>query len=198
MPINKNHLYEMGAVLEKYNAGDYIFRENGTPQFYYQILTGEIKLNNYHSDGKEFIPNILSTDDSIGESLLFTEKAYPMNARALTECSLLKLSKTSFYKLLELQPQLYLMLCKALSERLYKKYILIKSVSCHSASERLNEVMQLMKQEQDNQSPFTFEIPLTRQQLASLTGLCIETTIRTIKKMERQKLLRIENRKIMY
>ncbi|WP_407405369.1 Crp/Fnr family transcriptional regulator [Chryseobacterium sp.] len=198
MPINKNHLYEIGAVLEKYNAGDYIFRENGTPQFYYQILTGEIKLNNYHSDGKEFIQNILSTDDSIGESLLFTEKAYPMNARALTECSLLKLSKTSFYKLLELQPQLYLMLCKALSERLYKKYILIKSVSCHSASERQNEVMQLMKQEQDNQSPFTFEIPLTRQQLASLTGLCIETTIRTIKKMERQKLLRIENRKIMY
>lgn len=55
--------------------------------------------------------------------------------------------------------------------------------------------MQLMKQEQENQSPFSFEVPLTRQQLASLTDLCIETTIRTIKKMEREKksyVLKIE------
>lgn len=46
--------------------------------------------------------------------------------------------------------------------------------------------MRLIKQEQPK-SPYSFEIPLTGQQLASLTGLCIETTIRTIEKWKKKK-----------
>lgn len=55
-----------------------------------------------------------------------------------------------------------------------------------------------MKHDHENKTPFTYEVPITRQQLASLTGLCVETTIRAIKKMEREKILRITNRKILY
>lgn len=198
MPIKENLLQSFGCTEENYNAGDYIFREDALPQYYYQVKKGEIKLNNYNSDGKEFIQNILTNDDALGESMLFLDKPYPMNAVALTACTLLKISKKNFFTLLDLHPDVYVEVCRSLSERLYKKFILMKSVSCHSAAERLKEVMQLMKQEQENQLPYTFEVPLTRQQLASLTGLCIETTIRTIKKMEREKILRIKNRKILY
>jgi DNA-binding transcriptional regulator YhcF (GntR family) len=34
--------------------------------------------------------------------------------------------------------------------------------------------------------------------MASLTGLCVETTIRTLKTMERNKIVKIHDRKIMY
>ncbi|WP_262891347.1 helix-turn-helix domain-containing protein [Epilithonimonas arachidiradicis] len=37
-----------------------------------------------------------------------------------------------------------------------------------------------------------------RQQMANLTGLCVETTIRTLKAMEKKNLLKIRNRKILY
>lgn len=49
-----------------------------------------------------------------------------------------------------------------------------------------------------NQEQFSFEVPLTRQQLASMTGLRVETVIRTIKKMEQQNIVKIINRKIYY
>lgn len=198
MSIREHLLYAVGATEEHYSAGDYIFRESTMPQFYYQVLMGEVKLNNYMDDGKEFIQNILRREESFGTSMLFIHKVYPVNAVAISKCIIIKLRKESFFKLLEDQPPLYLEVFKSLSERLYKKFVLMRKISCHNASERLKEVMQLMKQEQDNQSPFSFEVPLTRQQLASLTGLCIETTIRTIKKMEREKILRIKDRKILY
>jgi CRP-like cAMP-binding protein len=198
MSIREDLLYAVGATEEHYSAGDYIFRESTMPQFYYQVLMGEVKLNNYMDDGKEFIQNILRREESFGTSMLFIHKVYPVNAVAISKCIIIKLRKESFFKLLEDQPHLYLEVFKSLSERLYKKFVLMRKISCHNASERLKEVMQLMKQEQDNQSPFSFEVPLTRQQLASLTGLCIETTIRTIKKMEREKILRIKDRKILY
>lgn len=198
MSIREDLLHAIGATEEHYSAGDYIFRESTMPQFYYQVLTGEVKLNNYMDDGKEFIQNILRKEESFGISMLFIHKVYPVNAVAISKCIIIKVHKESFFKLLEDQPNLYLEVFKSLSERLYKKFVLMRKISCHNASERLKEVMHLMKQEQDNQSPFSFEVPLTRQQLASLTGLCIETTIRTIKKMERDKILRIKNRKILY
>lgn len=198
MSIKENLLHSVGATEENYNAGDYIFRESTTALFYYQVVSGEVKLNNYNSDGKEFIQNIHTADDALGVSMLFLEKSYPMNAVAINRCTILKICRNSFFKLLNLHPQLYTDVCTSLSDRLYKKYVLMKSISCHNASERLKEVMRLMKHEQQNQSPYSFEIPLTRQQLASLTGLCIETTIRTIKKMEKEKILRIQNRKILF
>lgn len=34
--------------------------------------------------------------------------------------------------------------------------------------------------------------------MASLTGLCVETAIRTIKGMEKDKIVKIKDRKILY
>ncbi|MCY0976835.1 Crp/Fnr family transcriptional regulator [Chryseobacterium wangxinyae] len=198
MSITEELLHSMGATEEDYKPGDYIFRESGSPQFYYQVVTGDVKLNNYNRDGKEFIQNIVTCEDAFGEAMLFTEKPYPMNAIALTSCTIIKICKTTLLSYLALHPDIYMEVCKSLSERLYKKYILIQKISIHNAAERLKEVIEMMKKEKENQERYTFEVPLTRQQLASLTGLCLETTIRTIKRMEHDKMLLIKNRKIMY
>lgn len=198
MFLKEELLHSIGAAEQNYKPGDYIFREGGSPQFYFQLVNGDVKLNNYNSAGKEFIQNILTTKDPVGEYMLYTEKTYPMNAVALTNCTVIKLCANRLLHYLEQNPGLYLDLCKSLSKHLYRKFVLIQKISCHSAVERLKEVLEIMKQEQENKEPFTYEVPMTRQQLASLTGLCVETTIRAIKKMEREKILRITNRKILY
>jgi CRP-like cAMP-binding protein len=41
-------------------------------------------------------------------------------------------------------------------------------------------------------------IPFTRQQLADMTGLRVETVIRTVKKMEKDGKLKIEGHKIRF
>ena len=198
MSIKRKLLHSVGAVEEHYYAGDYIFREDGTPQFYYQIVNGDVKLNNYSSDGKEFIQNILSGDSCIGESMLFLQKPYPVNAVALTNCTILKVCRAEFLNLMDIYPQIAIDMCKALSEKTYNKFVLMNKISHKNAVERLTEVMDVMKEPQENKEKFSFEIPHTRQQLASLTGLCVETALRTIKKMERNKMLMIINRKIFY
>lgn len=198
MSIKEEILHSMGATEENYNPGDYIFRENGSPQFYYQVVTGDVKLNNYSTDGKEFIQNILTSKNAVGESMLFTEKEYPMNAIALTRCIVIRVCKTSLLSYLAVNPEIYMDICKSLAERLYRKSVLMQKISSHNAAERLTEVIEMMKKEQENQARYTFEVPVTRQQLASLTGLCLETTIRTIKRLEREKKLQIKNRKIMF
>ncbi|MDF2932787.1 MAG: hypothetical protein K0R36_2118 [Chryseobacterium sp.] len=198
MSIKPRLLHSVGAIEQQFHAGDYIFREEGTPQFYYQILKGEIKLNNYSNEGKELIQNILHEGQCFGESMLFLDKPYPVNAVAMTHCTILKICKGKFHTLMDIYPHIALDICNALSEKTYNKFLLMRKISSKNAVERLTEVMDLMKDSQEKKDKYTFEIPHTRQQLASLTGLCVETAIRAIKKMEGNKVLKIRNRKIYY
>ncbi|MCJ7936114.1 MAG: Crp/Fnr family transcriptional regulator [Chryseobacterium sp.] len=198
MVIDENILHSAGAEIRDYKPSESIFREGDTPNYYYQIISGEVKLNNYNEEGKEFIQNILSKGQSCGESILFIKKPYPMNAETLTECSVLRLHKSAFFALLNESPQLCLEVSSFLSQRLYYKFVMMQNISSQNPSTRIKGLMDYLKSLQDDESPYSFTIPLTRQQMASLTGLCVETAIRTIKNMEREKIVKIENRKILY
>lgn len=198
MVINENILFSAGAEIRDYKPTENIFSEGDTPHYYYQIITGEVKLNNYNEEGKEFIQNFLSAGQSCGESILFIDKPYPMNAEAVTECSVLRLHKSAFFDLLNTSPKLCMKVSSFLSQRLYYKFVMMLNISSQNPSTRLKGLMDYLKSFQDDESPYSFMVPLTRQQMASLTGLCVETAIRTIKHMEKDKILRIENRKILY
>ncbi len=198
MVINENLLYSAGAEIKKYNSGDIIFHEGGAALYYYQVIKGKVKLSNLNREGREFIQNIMNEGQSFGDSLLFNNKAYPMNAIALNSCVVMKMSRNNFLSLLNIYPSLYIAICKSLSERLFYQYIMLQVNSSQNPTERIMGLMDYLKSSEKNQAPFSFKIPLTRQQLANLTGVCVETAIRTIKIMERNKIVRIENRKIFF
>lgn len=198
MVIDENILYSVGAEIRTYKPSEYLFEEGECPNYYYQIITGEVKLNNYNEEGKEFIQNILSSGQSCGESVLFIDRPYPMNAEALTECSVIRLYKDVFLELLDKSPKLYREISSFLSQRLYYKFIMMQNISSPNPAIRLRGLMDYLKSFHHDESPFSYMIPLTRQQMANHTGLCVETAIRTIKHMERENIVKIRDRKILY
>ncbi|WP_449398148.1 Crp/Fnr family transcriptional regulator [Chryseobacterium wanjuense] len=198
MVIKEEILHSVGASIKHYRTSEFIFQEGDLPNYYYQIIKGDVKLNNYNEDGKEFIQNILSEGQSCGESLLFIEKPYPMNAEVLKPCTIFKLHKDTFFQLLNSSSKLCLKISNFLAQRLYYKFIMMQNISNQNPAVRLTGLMDYLKSFQNDERLYSFMIPLTRQQMASLTGLCVETTIRIIKVMERNKVVRIKNRKILY
>ncbi|MDR6525175.1 MULTISPECIES: Crp/Fnr family transcriptional regulator [Chryseobacterium] len=196
--ITEDLLISFGAETINYKAGDLIFREEEYPMFYYQIEKGKIKLNNYTEDGKEFIQNIFSDGHSFGESLLFVDRPYPMNALAMENSSIFRISRESFLNLIKNNPEISLNVYQCLAERMYYKYIMLYNLSFQNPVSKLKLLLDYLKSYHDDKAAYSFQIPLTRQQLASLTGLCVETVIRTIKQMEKDNILKIEQRKIYY
>lgn len=198
MKIEEEVLFSAGALERIYYAGEEIFREGDMPNYYYQIVSGKVKLNNYKEDGKEFIQNIVLSSQSFGEAVLLINKPYPINAIALSKTILILLHKHQFHKVLRQSQELSLILNTCLSERLYGKFVMMKNNSSLNPITRLKGLMDYLKSFHGDASPFSFMIALTRQQMASLTGLTVETTIRAIKAMERKQLLKIKDRKIFY
>ncbi|MFN1219200.1 Crp/Fnr family transcriptional regulator [Chryseobacterium kwangjuense] len=196
--IIEDLLISFGAETRVYKSGDIIFREGEFSSFYYQIEKGQIKLNNYTEEGKEFIQNIFSQGHSFGESILFVDRPYPMNAVAIEDSSIYRLPKSSFLNLIKQNQEVSLTVYQCMAERMYYKYIMLYNLSSQNPILKLKQLMDYLKSYSEDKSPYSFQIPMTRQQLASLTGLRVETVIRVIKQMEKEKILKIEKRKIFY
>lgn len=74
MKIDEQLLKSYSAETKTYKEKELIFREGDSPTFYYQIIEGVVKVNNFNDEGKEFIHNILGKGQSFGDAHLFIEK----------------------------------------------------------------------------------------------------------------------------
>jgi len=117
MVIEEHYLLSAGAEIIEYMPQEFIIHEGNLSSYYYQIIEGQIKLNNITEDGKEFIHNILSEGQCFGDNVLFLKQPYPMNAVALTACKIMKVCKQNFFAMLDVYPKLYQNLCLAMSHR---------------------------------------------------------------------------------
>jgi CRP-like cAMP-binding protein len=195
--INEQLLLEFDANIKEYSKGDLIFSENETARYYYQIISGAIKMNNYNDDGKEFIQNVFFKTQSFGEPPLFIDVKYPANAIAFSDCKLIELEKSHLFELLYKHPEIHLNITKSLANRLYYKAIIASEISSQEPEHRVLRFLDYLKNDVYKISgEFTFKVDYTRQQIADTLGLRVETVIRAIKNLEKQKKVLIDKRKV--
>jgi CRP-like cAMP-binding protein len=198
MLVNIDLLTLYGGVIETFSPSEIIFSEGEIPKHYYQIITGSVKLNHMDEDGKELIQSILYNGQSVCELLLFIKEQYPVNAFTISDCTIIKVSKSNFLLLLDENPQSSIDVRSFIAERLYHKFIMMQNNASLHSHMRIKGILTYFKSFSNDQSPYSYKVELTRQQLASITGLRIETVIRSIKKMESENILKIQNRKIYF
>lgn len=186
------------------NDGEAIFREGDVATHYFQIVQGSIKMLTVSADGKEFIQGMFKAGDSFGEPPLFCDFPYPSSAYAIGNCTLLKLPKGKFLALLRENFEVHLCLSRLLCQRLRYKSMVLSEISSYDPEHRIMSLLKYLKSESKTSSNTRkgqgrsdkYLIPFTRQQLADMSGLRVETVIRTVKKMDRTGKLRLAGRKI--
>ncbi len=194
--IESDILITYGASNQKIRKGDFVFHENADPHFYYQILEGEVKMISMSQDGKELIQGIFHPGQSFGEPPLFVSKPYPSSAIAMVDSVILKLSKEKLFTLMEDRPGISISILEAFAERIYKKAVIAKILSCSDPEEKIITFLDNYREEIEATEPT--KIPYTRQQIADSTGLCVETVIRTIKKLSLEQKVTIDKHKVYY
>ncbi len=194
--IDQQSLMNSGAVLKKYKRGEFLFQEGYLARYYYQVHFGEIKMNNYNEEGKEYIQGLFTKEHSFGEPPLFADFKYPANAEAIIDSEVWVLPKEKFLQLLENNPQIHYKFTSTLASRLYYKAIMVSEISTQEPEHRILRILDHFKKNSNTKENTRYKVELTRQQLADLTGLRVETVIRTIKKLEQKGELLIKDRKV--
>ena len=193
--IDTNLLIIWGAHFKKYEKKEIIFNEGDEARYYYQIEYGSIRMFNQTEDGKEFTQGLFISGESFGEPPLLLNKPYPANAQAINQTTLIKLSKDKFDKMLEENIEIKTSFLKLMAQRTYNKSNSSKSLALNTAEEKIIELFNQLKSKKIINGDFV--VPFTRQEIANILGIRIETVIRTISKLKSENIIQIEKNKII-
>lgn len=196
MILSIDLLLAWGATYKKVSAGERIFSEGAECRFYHQVVEGTVKCVNINDDGKEFIQNIAEAGESFGELPLFDGEAYAATAIAEADSIIIRLHKPVFIKLLEESTDLHFAFSRLLSESIRFKFLLLKTITCEDPCKRIRALLNYFKNTNKHLCQDCSQLKLTRQQIASMTGLRVETVIRTMRHMHEDGELTITKGKV--
>ncbi|ESU23383.1 CRP/FNR family transcriptional regulator [Flavobacterium enshiense DK69] len=196
MLVDIDLLFTWGAIAKEYKKGEVIFRENNQANFYYQIAEGIVRMFNANDDGKEFTQGYFYSGQSFGEPPLFINESYPSTATAFQDCTIIKLSKDKFLKILEEYPSVQKDFLNLMCQRIHSKAKTSKDIINQKPEFRIMAFLNDYKKSKKNLEKEL--IPFTRQEIANFTGLRVETVIRALSKMNQCEKVEIVNHKIYF
>jgi CRP/FNR family cyclic AMP-dependent transcriptional regulator len=194
--IDLDLLLAWGATFHNLEKGQVLFCEDDPAHFYYQVVEGRIKMCNCNEEGKEFIQGMFETGESFGEPPLFDGGIYPASAEADEASVVIRLRKENFLQLLKENFDIHFGFTQTLARRLRFKSLISKEISSYGPMHRVSTLLQEYKKSKGIQDNELVKIELTRQQIADMTGLRVETVIRSIRELERNGHLKIERGKV--
>jgi len=196
MIIPRALLKEKRAVFYEVKKDEYIFSEEEPAAFYFQVMSGAVKMSSYSENGQEFIQGVFKAGQSFGEPAIFGQFPYPNNAVATEKSEIAKLPKDVFFELLKEHFEIHTKFNTLMSNRLRYKAILLKEISSYCPDHVIMTLLKYLRDNSDSANGQSFCVPYTRQQIADMTGLRVETVIRTVKQLQQEGRLNIHNHKI--
>ena len=196
MMIDIDMLLAHGAAYKKVGANETIFREGSEAHFYHQLVSGSARWVNINDEGGEFIQNMIEPGESFGDLTLFDDSSYEASAVANSESVVIRLHKSTFMRLLKEHPAIHFAFSKLFTERLRFKFLLLKELSCFGPEHRISTLFKYFKESKKNICAKSNRVQLTRQEIAGMTGLRVETVIRSIRHLHDKGAVKINKGKV--
>jgi CRP-like cAMP-binding protein len=193
--INPQFILDTQADIKKYSKGCIIANEGSTSIFFYYLIEGELSVYNFTPEGKEFLQHKVKEKHFFGEPAVLLEKPFPGNVEVTSDfAEILKIKRENFLQYLKNNPDWCLEFTKSIAEKSIIKSNSLKNIVFLNPEDRIIKQFNDYKEGAEQK----MVIELTRKELSNMTGLRIETIIRTIKKMEKEGKLEIKNGKVVY
>jgi CRP/FNR family cyclic AMP-dependent transcriptional regulator len=172
-----------------YKKGEVVYNPDQQPKYVYFIKRGEIRMVTVNDDNKEFIQGVFKVNQYFGEPALLLQRPYLASTIATKDTELVLLNREQFLHLLDEDRAFSMSLIETLSDRLFYKSMMLEELANEQAEHRLLTLINYLCRELQKGELLN----ITRQALADMSGLRVETVIRTMKKLsslDKIKLLR--------
>lgn len=182
-------LLEIGRV-RSHNRGEVLFADGEPAEGFFVVLTGKTKVYKLSAEGKERILHIVHPGGTFAEAAIFGEGLYPAYAEPLQNSSLLFLPKDRFLTLLENNGRMAVNMIAGLSRFLRQFTLQIEELTFKDVPSRLARyLLEVSEGERD-----TFELAISKSQLASHLGTVSETLSRTFRKLAEEELVEVKGK----
>jgi CRP-like cAMP-binding protein len=183
----------------QYQKDDYIFLEGEAPEALYVIRTGKVKVLRHSTDGKDVVLRVCGSGQFLGTVAVFDGSGYPGTAQVIEECVALVIARNDCLTLVNRYPVFALAVISDLGSRLRSAAEQIRSLAVERVEQRIARVLLKLAETagSDSQEGRVIEMPLTRQDVADMTGTTVETAIRVMSKFRRQELIKTRRGRVV-
>jgi len=173
-----------------------LFSEGETAGGFFLIVSGRVKVFKVSQDGKEQILHIFGVGEIVGEVAVFSGKEFPASAVTLQDSDLLYIPREGFLRLATGRPQILLNMLATLSRRLRTFTVQIERLTLMEVASRLAQVLLEIAGEPRAGREDIADLKVTKGQLANQIGTTPETLSRTLRKMSRRGLIRVNRNRV--
>jgi CRP/FNR family transcriptional regulator, nitrogen oxide reductase regulator len=175
-----------------YAAGQAVYFEGDTAEHLYLVAMGRVKLIRDASSGHDVLLDILHGGEYFGNLKAFGGPLYNETAIAYADCCILNISSEDFEAILHRFPDVTLKLLSAVGQRLEESREQLALLSTYTVEQRIAAALLRLagKAGEAGEQSVLIQLPLSRQDLAAMTGTTTETISRVMSRFVKEGFVR--------
>ncbi len=180
-------------------ADTFLFHQGDPAEVIYVPVQGRLKLTQITPEGHEVILRYVGVGEMTGATAAFGDTAYPASAETVAETIVLGWDNTTMVELIERYPRLGINILQLLSVRLQELQDRLREMSTERVERRIaRALLRLVSQlGRKAETGVLIDLPLSRQDLANMTGTTLYTVSRVLSQWEEQGIVEAGREKVL-
>ena len=203
--------------LRRFSARHQIYAAGDLARSFYQVQTGVVRLFTF-SERQDLVHQLAFPGETFGETIVCAGIPQPYAAETLADAEVWELERGAFLELLRTTPALHWEFTQRLGTLFHHQLQRNANQALLPAADQIMWLVDyyVRRVQHRQQSAATaaqhcdicdrttalndgyFCVPFTRQQIADMLGLRVETVVRSVKELEKTGRLRLLDHKVLY
>lgn len=180
------------ATRRQYTSGSFIFYQEDPANSFYVLLQGSVRMSQITPEGHQVIVHFFGPGQGVGIIAALGQFAYPLTAEAVEDCLMLVWSSELMNQLMEKYPRMAINAAQMLAIRFHELQDRYRELATERVERRIARTLlrltkQLGKKTEDG---ILINMPLSRRDLAEMTGTTLYTVSRIVSKWEQDGLVK--------
>jgi CRP-like cAMP-binding protein len=194
-------LRELQAVSfrRKFQAGEAVFQQEDAVTTFYVVAVGRLRVTQTTLDGQQIIIRYLGPGDVVGYAALTGGTAHPGAVTAVDDSHLIGMPATMLREMMSRHSRIAMNAVTLMGERYQDLQLRLRELATEKVERRIAHTLLRLSQQAGRRTARGVEIafPLSRQDLAEMTGTTLHTVSRTLSGWEAKGLVDSGRRRVI-
>lgn len=179
--------------------GGFFFQQGEAAVALYVLTLGQVRLTQTTPEGHQTLLRFLGPGEMLGAIAVLGQETYPAAAEAVTDCGALAWDAETMTRLMERYPRLALNALSLLTAQIRELQERYQAVTSERVERRVARALVRLTRHagQKVEGGILIDLPLSRQDLAEMTGTTLYTVSRILSRWEQEGLVESGRERIL-
>lgn len=180
----------VSSQVKIFESKQIIFSEGHDRHYLCVLKTGVVLVTKLSEDGEERVINVLTDGEIFPHTGFFDNRPYPGTAQVKKRAEILLIPIKAFESFIKANPQIAFPIIQMMSKKINELQNKLNDLLSLNVEDRILAALQQLNGLTNN------ELQLTHQELANIVGATRETVTRQLKKLEKERKIKIHKENI--